>query len=80
MITKDNFLGMLKKSLTGEDEFILRYGKEFLNRVAECETLSDEEKKEIKDLTETILKDTQRHAQVIGKMMKDIKEGPRNEF
>ena len=71
MITKDNLIGMLEKSLANEDEFVINYGKDFLD---------DEEKREIKDLMTALLEDTARHKETVELLIEKVKGDERNEF
>ncbi|UCG34908.1 MAG: hypothetical protein JSW17_05300 [Candidatus Omnitrophota bacterium] len=80
MITKENLIGMLEKALANEDEFIISYGKDFLDNIMESEILNNEEKKEIEGLLSALLKDTERHKKTIELLIEKVKEDQRNEF
>ena len=80
MITKDNLVDMLEKSLANEDQFILDYGKEFLSKVAKVDFLSSEQKLEINDIFSVLLDDTQRHKQTVNSSIEKIKAGEKNEY
>lgn len=80
MITKDNLLEMLERSLKNEDEFITNYGKDFLDKVGKVSVLNEEEKVEIKDLLTSMLEDTQRHSGTINALIDKIKGMAKNEF
>ena len=49
MISRDNLIEMLVRSKANEDEFILSYGKHFLDNVMKLDSLDDDEKKEHRD-------------------------------
>jgi hypothetical protein len=80
MITKDNLIDMLEKSLANEDEFIIEYGKDFLQKVKQSSELTDDEKNEIESITTALLNDTQRHSEILGGLIKKIKEDQKNEY
>jgi len=80
MITKDNFIGMLEKSLSNEDEFIISYGKDFVDNAMVSRVLNEAEKREIKDLMTVLLTDTQRHKKTIELLIEKLKQDERNEF
>lgn len=80
MITKDNLIGMLKKTLYNEDGFIEQYGGSFANDVDMCAELSDAEKGELKDMFRAMLEDTRRHGKVIAELMERIKKDKKNEY
>ena len=80
MITKDNLIGMLEKSLANEDEFVINYGKDFLDNVMKSNALNDEEKREIKDLMTALLEDTERHKETVELLIEKVKGDERNEF
>ena len=80
MITKNNLLEMLSKSLANEDEFILQYGEDFSQRVGVDESLSEEAREDILELMQSILKDTFRHKDVLTKLISQVKEDNKNEF
>ena len=80
MVTKDNLTGMLEKSLANEDEFIISYGKDFLDNVMKSNALNDEEKREIKDLMTALLEDTERHKETVELLIEKVKGDERNEF
>ena len=80
MITKDNLIGMLEKSLANEDEFVINYGKDFLDNVMKSNALNDEEKREIKDLMTALLEDTARHKETVELLIEKVKGDERNEF
>jgi hypothetical protein len=80
MITKDDLVDMLGKSLANEDQFILDYGKDFVSKIAEVDFLSPEQKLEINDILGVLLEDTQRHKQTISDSIERIKAGEKNEY
>ena len=80
MVTKDNLIGMLEKSLANEDELIINYGKDFLDNVMKSNILNDEEKREIKDLMTALLEDTARHKETVELLIEKVKGDERNEF
>ena len=80
MITKDNLINMLEKSRANEDEFIVSFGKDFLDNVVKAETLNEDEKKEIKNLLTGLLEDTERHRKIITTLIEKIKGDQRNEL
>ena len=80
MITKDNLIDMLKKSLNNEDDFILSYGKELLREVGSSTDLNEEQKKEIDSVFKSILEDTARHRQTINKIIDEVKVSDKDEF
>ena len=80
MITKNNLIDMLKRSMTNEDEFIMRYGESCFENLARANILNDDEKDEIKNLLNAILKDTERHSNTIKILIENVKGDSRNEF
>ena len=80
MITKDNLIDMLEKSLANEDGFIIEYGKDFLQKVRQSSELNDDEKSEIENITTALLNDTQRHNETINGLVKKIREDQRDEY
>jgi hypothetical protein len=80
MITKENLISMLEQSLANEDEFIVDYGKDFLQKVKESGELESSEKEEILKILGGLLEDTQRHAEIVRGIIAKIKEGQKNEF
>lgn len=80
MVTKENLLGMLKDSLVNEDDFILKYGEDFLKDLMQASDLSDDQKQEIEGILSAILTDTKRHQETITKLMDDVKRSDKNEF
>ena len=61
MITKDNLLDMLKKSMNNEDEFVISYGKGFIGKIAQIDELSNADREEIKDYFQVLLEDSERN-------------------
>jgi len=80
MITKDNLIGMLKKTLYNEDGFIEQYKGSFAKDVDACGELGDAEKRELKDMFRAMLDDTKRHGKVITELMERIKKDKKNEY
>jgi len=80
MITKDNLIDMLKKSLTNEDSFIEQYGEDFLANISKTGALKDKDRQEISNMLKSILEDTKRHAKIIKALIEKIKGGNRNEY
>jgi len=80
VITKDNLIAMLEKASTNEDEFIIEYGKDFLQQLQESSELENSEKEEIAMILGALLEDTQRHKEIIEELIEKIKEGQKNEF
>ena len=80
MITKNNLIDMLEKSLANEDEFIVSFGAGFLKDISNTTALSDKEKKDVLSILKALLDDTARHAKTVKRLISTIKEANRNEF
>ena len=80
MITKDNLVGMLKKSLYNEDGFVEQHSKSFAKDVDMCGELKEDEKRELKDMFQVMLDDTRRHGKVITELIEKIKKDKKNEY
>ncbi len=80
MITKENLLGMLQKSLINEGEFMAQYGGDLLNRIDSEQGLNQDEKKEITSLLSGLLEDTARHEKTVERLIEDLKKDGRDEF
>jgi len=80
MISKDNLIGMLEECLANEDSFLQDYGKNFSEDIVKCDWLSDDDKKEIKNIVTDLLEDTERHKGIISALIEKIKGDERNEF
>ena len=80
MIAKDNLINALEKSLANEEEFILSYGKEFLQNVLNSGELTNDEKEGIEKVLSAMLEDTERHKNTVLQLLEKIKKDKRNEF
>jgi len=80
MITKDNLIYMLEKSLTNEDEFVLAYGSDLMSKVEGVSDLDEVDRKTIKNTLSSLLEDTKRHAKLVRNMIDAVQKDGRNEF
>lgn len=80
MITKENLLDMLRKSVSNEDEFISQYGKTVIEKIHNCVLLASDEKDKIGKLLKAILDDTNRHREIIASLIQDVETGTTSEY
>jgi len=80
MIEKFDLIDKLKEILVLEEEFIMTYVNISEEYIEKLDDISDQDKKEMKDLIGKLYKDSERHEEVVRGILDEVKVGGSDEY